>query len=162
MRGGLRGAKVGDCLQGRTPARVLLQFGTNPICISIFFPPEVRRPIPFKKSSIVLRSSPSCARCKLFAQTAAQFPYDNIRGLCWAALKNFNPTSLAKHEKRAALSPATAHCPEAQYTFELYRCLYKLLEGTASLQAELVLCIQRSPGFVHPGETVGNRIAWRR
>ena len=33
-------------------------------------------------------------------------------------------------------SPATAHCPEAQYAFELYRCLFKLLEGTTSVQAE--------------------------
>lgn len=84
VRGGLGGARVGNCLKGRIPAGVLLlvQFGTNRISISIFFPPEVCRPIPFKTSSIVLRSSPSCICRKLSAQTAAQFPYENIRELC--------------------------------------------------------------------------------
>ena len=128
-------ARVDGCLQGRIPARVLLQSGTNSICISVFFPPEVSRPISHKTPNIVLRSSPSCVQRKLFPPTAAQVPCDNIRGLCWAALKNFNPTLLAKHEERAAHSPATVHCPEAQYAFELHRCLNELLQGT-NLQAE--------------------------
>jgi hypothetical protein len=68
----------------------------------------------------------------------AQFPFTNVRDLCLAALPLFNPLSLTQHEKRVLQSPSTTQirCPEAQYAMELYRCLYKVLEGKTSLHAE--------------------------
>jgi hypothetical protein len=88
--------------------------------------------------NVLLTEYPSIIRRRLQRPATEQFTFGGVNELCFAALAHFNPLSLSKHEKRATRSPSTAHvrCPEAQYAFELYRCLYKVLEGKVCLHTE--------------------------
>ena len=74
----------------------------------------------------------------LYADTSP-IAFASLKDLCLAALERFSPTSIATHAKRLRHSPASCTrppCPEAQYGHELYRCMYKVLQGRAVIHSE--------------------------
>jgi hypothetical protein len=71
----------------------------------------------------------------LFPDIDDGIPFSSLKDLCFEALKYFSPTSLASHARKVGRAPGAGR-PEAQYTYELYRCLYKVTEGKCTIHSE--------------------------
>lgn len=62
-------------------------------------------------------------------------PFHTLRDLCIAALEKFSPTSLVSHGRKIGNAPGASR-PEAQYAYELYRCIYKVTGGKCIVHGE--------------------------
>jgi len=58
-----------------------------------------------------------------------------LKELCFAALEKFSPTSLQSHARKINRIPGATR-PEAQYAYELYRCLYVITGGKCIIHTE--------------------------
>jgi hypothetical protein len=58
-----------------------------------------------------------------------------LKELCFAALGKFSPTSLQSHGKKINRIPGAMR-PEAQYAYELYRCMYSITGGKCVIHSE--------------------------
>jgi hypothetical protein len=71
----------------------------------------------------------------LFPDSDDGITFSSPKDLCFEALKYFSPTSLASHARKVGRAPGATR-PEAQYAYELYRCLYKVTGGKCTIHSE--------------------------
>jgi hypothetical protein len=61
--------------------------------------------------------------------------FASLKDLCFEALKHFSQTALTSHRRKLDHAPGATR-PEAQYVYELYRCLYHITGGKSVVHSE--------------------------
>ncbi|KAF8540070.1 hypothetical protein BDD12DRAFT_835165 [Trichophaea hybrida] len=71
----------------------------------------------------------------LFPDDDDGIQFASLKDLCFEALKHFSQTALTSHRRKINHAPGATR-PEAQYVYELYRCLYHITGGKSIVHSE--------------------------
>jgi len=61
--------------------------------------------------------------------------FASLKDLCFEALKHFSQAALTSHKRKLNHAPGATRL-EAQYVYELYRCLYHVTGGKSIVHSE--------------------------
>jgi hypothetical protein len=81
--------------------------------------------------------------------------YATVKDLCFAALEQFSPKRLKAQERRTSLVAVGAPRPEAQFCYELYRCLHEVTGGNCSIQCQFSYTVAGKLDFFLKGKQWG-------